>query len=513
LKKNELEEFAKKNEDLILSIELTSEASDALAEAKLSTNIYPYAVYGANTQVYVSEEIATKEEVAKLYVATFNRAPDSLGLDYWISSGLSLSQIAQSFFNQSERRTLYPDGTSNSDFITSVYQNLFNREPDTDGLNYWEAELNANRLSKNRFIEAVINGAQNTDTSNDSDILNNKMIVALSFSEASINNLNYAKTIMANVTADSSSVDSAINSLYLIEYRPLTNESFTVLKNGYLDVNESVEKKFQLVYDQEKFNEVYKTFDKNTTIEIDFTKQLVAVLELGKKTSKDYFVKVTKIEEVDNYRTIFVETTILDKNCPKGEELVTPFEIVAFDFNLSQYEETLFKESVKVLKCDEVNATDIPTTLSFRELLNSNHRLSALDMDSTFQIVQDSKVYEDLYYNHISPVGTDKELPYVDFANETLVALFLGSRGSDIQVKSLKEYNNYIEVEIEREIVGDYCVIDASVPDSATFVVFQKTDKEIVFKDYPNVMVCEPLILKLSEEEIKLMQEKSGLFL
>jgi len=112
-----------------------------------------------SSTIYSSEEIPTKEEIAKLYVATFNRAPDRDGLDYWINSGLDLSQIAQSFFDQPETKTLYPDGTSNSDFITSVYQNLFNRDPDTAGLNYWEAELNANILSKNRFIEAIINGA------------------------------------------------------------------------------------------------------------------------------------------------------------------------------------------------------------------------------------------------------------------------------------------------------------------------------------------------------------------
>jgi hypothetical protein len=44
-----------------------------------------------------SEEIPTKEEVSKLYVATFNRAPDSQGLDYWVNdSSLNLNQIAQS---------------------------------------------------------------------------------------------------------------------------------------------------------------------------------------------------------------------------------------------------------------------------------------------------------------------------------------------------------------------------------------------------------------------------------
>ena len=126
------------------------------------------------TFLNASEELPTQEEVAKLYVATFNRAPDAAGLAYWTNdSGLTLSGIAQSFFDQPETLTLYPAETTNASFITSVYENLFNRQPDTAGLNYWEGELDRGAFSKNSFIQAVINGALNSDTSNDADILSN----------------------------------------------------------------------------------------------------------------------------------------------------------------------------------------------------------------------------------------------------------------------------------------------------------------------------------------------------
>ena len=169
--------------------------------------------------INASEEVPTKEEVAKLYVATFNRAPDSAGLTWWTnSSGLPLSGIAQSFFDQDETKALYPDGTSNADFITSVYRNLFNRVSDTDGLNYWEEELNRGAFSKNSFIQAVINGAKNTETSNDADILSNKTTVGLSFSEAGKTNVNDAKSIMTSVTADNASVTSAITQFGISKY-------------------------------------------------------------------------------------------------------------------------------------------------------------------------------------------------------------------------------------------------------------------------------------------------------
>lgn len=458
--------------------------------------------------IYASEEIPSKEEVAKLYIATFNRAPDTPGLGYWITaSGLKLSQIAQSFFDQGETRAFYPEGTSNLDFVTSVYQNLFNREPDTAGLNYWEKELGSNKLSRNRFIEAVINSAQNTDISNDVDILNNKIIVSLSFAEAGFIETSDARTIMENITEDSSSVDSALNRIELAKSDgpPIgvdftnTDLNVSVLKSGYLDVNESVEKKFQLVYDQEKFNEVYKTFDNNTTPEVDFLKNYVAVLELGKKTSKNYSAKVTKIRETYHYRTIFVETTILDKNCPTEVETVVPFEIVSFPIQYQQYRETLFEESIKVIKCDEEETSDVFDTFSFREIeLRDYNALIYTEvsytMGQTLQVIQDAKVYEDIYYNHINPVGMDKELPYIDFQNETFLALFLrqyGSTGYNTTVKSMKEYTNYIEVEIQRDMPGNYCAVGAAITAPATLIVLPKTEKEIIFKENANVKICE----------------------
>jgi len=79
----------------------------------------------------------TESSLAKLYIATFKRAPDSTGFDYWMKSGFTLEQIAQSFFDQKETKEMYPDGYSDSDFIEAIYQNLFDRSPDGAGFAYW----------------------------------------------------------------------------------------------------------------------------------------------------------------------------------------------------------------------------------------------------------------------------------------------------------------------------------------------------------------------------------------
>ena len=219
----------------------------------LSTAIISALTFSSLLQA--SEEIPTQEEVAKLYVATFNRAPDSAGLTYWTTnSGLPLSGIAQSFFEQPETKALYPTTTANTDFISSVYSNLFNRQPDTAGLNYWEGELNNGNISKDRFIQAVINGAKNTATSNDADILSNKTTVGLSFSEAGKTDVDEAKSIMNGISDDDTTMTSAVTKFgislhvasstsYMLkisdisEHTLVTSNSTTAFSSDYTFVN------------------------------------------------------------------------------------------------------------------------------------------------------------------------------------------------------------------------------------------------------------------------------------
>ncbi|MBT5826497.1 MAG: DUF4214 domain-containing protein [Gammaproteobacteria bacterium] len=157
----------------------------------------------------------TKENVTRLYVATFNRAPDAEGLDYWLNeSGLQLERISQSFFDQPETQELYPPETSAYDFVWSVYDNLFNREPDPEGLAYWEEELQSGSIPKSTFILAVINGAQNTqEYGNDATILENKTIVGLAFADAGLNDVTEATEIMSGITDDYATVIAALETL------------------------------------------------------------------------------------------------------------------------------------------------------------------------------------------------------------------------------------------------------------------------------------------------------------
>ncbi len=151
----------------------------------------------------------TQERVTKLYIATFDRAPDRDGLNYWVyDSGLSLEDIARSFFDQPETKALYGDTVSNYDeFIDSVYKNLFKRDPDPAGKEYWKRELENNRVPLSTFILATTNGAKGKDD----QVLKNKTTIGLILASKEDFNETLAKEVMKEVTSDPNSIQKVLS--------------------------------------------------------------------------------------------------------------------------------------------------------------------------------------------------------------------------------------------------------------------------------------------------------------
>lgn len=85
-------------------------------------------------------EVARKE-IAKIYIAAFNRVPDAGGLSNWLNqytAGLmTYKQIAADFANQPEYTAKYPSIMTDSEYITKIYLNVFGRTPDPGGLQNW----------------------------------------------------------------------------------------------------------------------------------------------------------------------------------------------------------------------------------------------------------------------------------------------------------------------------------------------------------------------------------------
>lgn len=114
--------------------------------------------------------MSAESDIAELYVGYFDRAPDPAGFAYWLgrySQGMSIEEIAQSFSAQPEARNEYsylsnPTQAGATEFINDVYNNLFGRDVEPAGLQYWLNDL-AQRGSPSLMVLAMINGALGDD--------------------------------------------------------------------------------------------------------------------------------------------------------------------------------------------------------------------------------------------------------------------------------------------------------------------------------------------------------------
>tara|TARA_Y100001968_G_scaffold331301_1_gene385545 strand:- start:256 stop:819 length:564 start_codon:yes stop_codon:yes gene_type:complete len=84
--------------------------------------------------------IATSTQLQELYVAYFGRPADPLGLEYWIGEGVSQSYFSSIMHAQPEFQHKY-GSSSTENQINEIYKNLFNREADEEGLNYWTNQI------------------------------------------------------------------------------------------------------------------------------------------------------------------------------------------------------------------------------------------------------------------------------------------------------------------------------------------------------------------------------------
>jgi len=153
-------------------------------------------------------------DLLDMYVAYFDRAPDALGIQYWASrlvDGMTLQQIAKSFFVQPETVAAYPPTMTTTEFVTKVYNNALGRAPDAAGLAYWVHDLDSGAQTRDAFMLAIIYGARApTGSPTDAVYLRNKGAVGEYFAlTKGLGETTWASQVMADVTADVSTVVAA----------------------------------------------------------------------------------------------------------------------------------------------------------------------------------------------------------------------------------------------------------------------------------------------------------------
>ena len=135
---------------------------------------------------------AILKSIVELYVAFFNRVPDSEGMEYWIgqaASGVSIPAIANTFYGaaiQYSNLTGYSASMSNADFVNLIYQNVLGRaSADPGGLAYWGNALATGAESRGTLVSAMLSSAHtfkgNATYGWVADLLDNKYTVGKLF--------------------------------------------------------------------------------------------------------------------------------------------------------------------------------------------------------------------------------------------------------------------------------------------------------------------------------------------
>lgn len=106
--------------------------------------------------------------VNAFYVAFYGRPADPAGLAYWsqqlAQAGGDFSVIKEAFAN-SQEATVRFSSTTVADRITEIYQQLFDRAPDADGLSYWVDTVSKGHASMADVAIDVLQGALGSDAS------------------------------------------------------------------------------------------------------------------------------------------------------------------------------------------------------------------------------------------------------------------------------------------------------------------------------------------------------------
>ena len=165
--------------------------------------------------------MATRAELVSAYLAYFGRPPDFDGLKFY--ENVPYADVIANFSKSPESIALFGT-TFGAAQINAIYQNLFNRDAEPAGLDYWSGRVNSGALSPAAAALGIMLGAQNADkTSVDNKIaiinlFESKLdtaaeIVGYSGSAAAASARAYIKTVdstAASVTAATTGADAAV---------------------------------------------------------------------------------------------------------------------------------------------------------------------------------------------------------------------------------------------------------------------------------------------------------------
>ncbi|MBP7544143.1 MAG: DUF4214 domain-containing protein, partial [Acidovorax sp.] len=152
----------------------------------------------------------TAQQIQQIYIGLLGRAADQAGLDYWkaeIEDGtLTIEQLRANIVNEQPEYAAGLGQMTRAQVVAALYQNLFERAPEADGLEYW-VNGDGKNVNIDQLVLALINGASAADTL----VLDNKTTAATYYTTETGDayTKDAATAAVANVDGTQASVDES----------------------------------------------------------------------------------------------------------------------------------------------------------------------------------------------------------------------------------------------------------------------------------------------------------------
>lgn len=141
-----------------------------------------------------------QENIAAMYIAAYNRAPDQAGLEFWTEalenaedSRDAYYELANGFVDQPVFHEIYDTENGNRKFVESLYPNIFGEPGDQEGIDFWTNALDNEGLTFGELLVNFVEGARNYVDNPDNplnaeaiqhrEIIENKIEVSLFYVE------------------------------------------------------------------------------------------------------------------------------------------------------------------------------------------------------------------------------------------------------------------------------------------------------------------------------------------
>ena len=153
----------------------------------------------------------TEEEAGalaqQLYVAYYGRPADPGGLEFWTGEFMNSSNLdaAITAFGAGAEYEALSAGKTSEELLTSLYQQMFNRDPDMAGLEFYEGRLESGEATLASIAKQVADGAVDEDATT----LANKVAVANAFTAAVVEGVVYDAAGISAAAALLAAVDDA----------------------------------------------------------------------------------------------------------------------------------------------------------------------------------------------------------------------------------------------------------------------------------------------------------------